>query len=545
MYMVSGIYSNIFTALNNCDSIVNLSLVVLEPEANIALPDTLNCALLTTMLNGIAIPSMANSVLNVEWTHMDNGGDGIVSGANTLEPSVNKGGLYEMTITETYQGVSCTEIRVVNVMEDNNEPIALINALDGTSLDCDHNSLILTGQDSQPTGNFSISWWFNNLPFSNDIQVEVQEPGAYTVIVRNLLSTCADTMTISIDENSDPPMAQVVKQESISCADDFITLNGSGSSVGNDYTYFWTTSDGNILSDVQTLFPEVDRTGVYVLLVNNAINGCTASDTVAVEAVTESIENVLLDMEMPSCFDESDGWISLESIRGGTAPFSYVFNETKGAFPIWPGLGAGTYPLSIEDALGCQWDTMITLLSPPPVVVELGDDLTVQLGDSVDFEAMINLSLSAIDTLIWSPDGLLKCGDCYQQNYTPLETIKFKATVIDVNGCRAEDELLIQVTKDRLIFIPNVFSPNGDGRNDQFMIYGAEGVEQVNTFQIYDRWGALVFQAQDFRPNDPEYAWDGYHKGQVLNPAVFVFYAEVLFTDGRIELFKGDITIMR
>ena len=77
------------------------------------------------------------------------------------------------------------------------------------------------------------------------------------------------------------------------------------------------------------------------------------------------------------------------------------------------------------------------------------------------------------------------------------------------------------------------------------MIYAnISKIKQVNTFQIYDRWGAQVFQAQNFIPNDPTFGWDGKFKAKKLNPAVFIYFAEIEFIDGSTQLFKGDLTLI-
>jgi len=70
-------------------------------------------------------------------------------------------------------------------------------------------------------------------------------------------------------------------------------------------------------------------------------------------------------------------------------------------------------------------------------------------------------------------------------------------------------------------------------------------VVSINTFQIYDRWGEQVFQATNFQPNQPANGWDGTFRGQALDPGVYVFYAEIQFIDGEVELFEGGVTLVR
>ena len=82
------------------------------------------------------------------------------------------------------------------------------------------------------------------------------------------------------------------------------------------------------------------------------------------------------------------------------------------------------------------------------------------------------------------------------------------------------------------IFIPNIFTPNDDGVNDVFFIFGGDLVESIITFEIFDRWGNEVYDAQNFQPNDPANGWDGTFKDEKLSPAVFSYKAFVKYFGG-------------
>ena len=156
--------------------------------------------------------------------------------------------------------------------------------------------------------------------------------------------------------------------------------------------------------------------------------------------------------------------------------------------------------------------------------------------------------LAEIDTIIWTPTTGLSCTDCLNPRIDSLyQTTQYSVTVINQNGCRATDQIMVHLKKTREIYIPNAFSPqNLDGFNDVFMIYAGNGkVRQINTFRIYDRWGEIVFEAYNFQPNDPGNGWNGRLRGEFLNPSVFVYLAEIEFVDDVVELYKGDVTLIR
>ena len=82
--------------------------------------------------------------------------------------------------------------------------------------------------------------------------------------------------------------------------------------------------------------------------------------------------------------------------------------------------------------------------------------------------------------------------------------------------------------------------------NDIFFINALDRVvENINRFQIYDRWGNLVYEAENFQPNDPTFGWDGFFRQKLMNTAVFAWYAEIEFIDGAVELFEGDVSLLR
>jgi len=157
----------------------------------------------------------------------------------------------------------------------------------------------------------------------------------------------------------------------------------------------------------------------------------------------------------------------------------------------------------------------------------------------------VNIPQEDIDTIMWSPANLLDCDTCFQVMTMPLQSTTFSVT-IESNGCSDSDALQLIVRKDQTIYGPTAFSPNGDGENDRFLLYaGTSYVAKIRTFQVFNRWGETVHEEFNFPPNDPAFGWDGTHRGQAMDPAVFTWFAEVEFIDGRVEIFKGDVSLVR
>jgi len=187
------------------------------------------------------------------------------------------------------------------------------------------------------------------------------------------------------------------------------------------------------------------------------------------------------------------------------------------------------------------FDTLI--VQPPELLVDLGADITIELSDSTQLFAQSNSSDSL--AYVWSPPDGLSCIDCPDPVINIIDTETYTVMITDEDECTATDDITVNVDKTRNVFIPNVFSPNNDGTNDIFMIYGGKGVVGVLELKIYDRWGELIFENYDFSTDDPTMGWDGTFRGQTMNPAVFVYHAEIEFFDGVIIPYAGDVTLVK
>ena len=96
------------------------------------------------------------------------------------------------------------------------------------------------------------------------------------------------------------------------------------------------------------------------------------------------------------------------------------------------------------------------------------------------------------------------------------------------------------------MYLPNVFSPNNDGVNDRFTVFGDEpNVQSVLSMKIYDRWGGLVFESEPFAPNDTASGWDGNNSGEAVAVGTYVYEVQVLFFDGRVLGYSGAVDVLR
>ncbi|MEO5905418.1 MAG: gliding motility-associated C-terminal domain-containing protein [Saprospiraceae bacterium] len=137
--------------------------------------------------------------------------------------------------------------------------------------------------------------------------------------------------------------------------------------------------------------------------------------------------------------------------------------------------------------------------------------------------AIVNVPFDSLSSINWSSLINPNCPDCLTQPVAPIITTTYSVVVTSHNGCSDEDAMTLFVDQRDDIYVPNVFSPNGDNINDRLLISAGEDVDNISSFIIYDRWGEMVLSANDFSSNDPLYAWDEKLKGRFLNPGVFAY----------------------
>lgn len=299
------------------------------------------------------------------------------------------------------------------------------------------------------------------------------------------------------------------------------------------YAFAWSNGSGqNALSGLPA--------GNYALTITDGV-GCTLT----AQAVLSEPAALLLSAEFtdPGCDGFDTGIAEIQAVSGGVPPYQYAFSgQDFGAETNYAGLTEGPYTLTVMDASGCLQDTSATLVASIIPNLEAGPDVEIQLGYAQTLQAAVDL---VPQTIQWTPSTGLSCSDCLKPVASPHETTLYTLLVISKDGCQAIDSLRVRLLKPRIYYIPNAFSPNDDGDNDYFTVFGDIAVSQVKSLRVYSRWGELLFERSNFPANAPDYGWDGRFRGKPMGPGVFVWRAEIEFLDGAVAEEKGEVTIVR
>lgn len=431
-------------------------------------------------------------------------------------------GIYTVTVTDAN---NCTNTFDVQVDEPEE---FIVEAIEISPVACFGGS---DGEASVTTNGNPITFLWSNNETTQTISNLVG--GNYSVTVVNA-DNCTAESSITINEPQSAIATNVFVETPINCFngnDGEATITATG---GTGFSYSW--SNGNNTQTATNL-----SEGMYFVTATD-VNGCVAMDSiqmVAPDLIQASFTTI--DVNCPD--GEFSGSILIDQVTGGIP--DYLFSVDGNIFYSTnqiDNLSAGDYEVYVEDANGCVEIFHETIGAPDPVFVDLGADQTIRLGESITLEAV---SSSLDVNYSWTPEDSLNCVNCPGITVVPFQTTTYTVSVIDtISGCTATDEIIIEVKKDRSVFIPNTFTPNFDGDNDVFRIFPGVSVAMIKEFRVFNRWGSLMFQAESFSPGDSQ-GWDGTFRGKVMDAGVYIYAVEIEFIDGERRLYKGDVTLLK
>jgi len=204
-------------------------------------------------------------------------------------------------------------------------------------------------------------------------------------------------------------------------------------------------------------------------------------------------------------------------------------------------LTPGSYEVEITDTHDCFTTETVYIEASEPVLLELDESVRINFGETYTLTPKVGSASNM--TYSWSPAEGLSCTDCLNPKVTPTQDVKYTLTVTNEAGCSTTSSIIIFLNLHHDIYIPNAFSPNGDGHNDFFTAYAGNNVHHIKTLTVVDRWGNVLFSKSELTAGQETEGWDGTFKGKAVQPGVYLYQMEVQFTDGAKETILGDVTI--
>ena len=287
----------------------------------------------------------------------------------------------------------------------------------------------------------------------------------------------------------------------------------------------------------------LNTTGTYNASLLSSI-GCDS--LVELNLVVQDADqlNAVFSVFNPSCLGATDGSINIDMIQGGRPPYEFIITNSAGDTVSNNELPAGFYELGITDRFACSVNYTFNLIDPLPLVLSLGADQNLILGESFPIRPNLN---QTVQFFIWSPTDGLSCTDCLNPIARPAQTTSYILTASNATeDCEVSDTLTLFVEEVERLFVPNIFTPDFDGINDVFTLYAdAENIESIVKFMVFDRWGNTVFGATNQAPNTAALEWDGRFKGEPMGVGVYTWLVEAMLYGGEAYQLSGDVLLLR
>lgn len=540
-YNTTGQYHLKVTDLLGCFNSDTINITVNElPVVNFSVPNT--CLNNSSVFNNQSSIS-SGTISSYQW-NFDDGNN-----SNLLNPNhlFTNDGSYNIQLIATSNNNCKDSIVSTHIVY----PIPTVIVGEDTTLNCTVNSIELDGSLSSNGVNFNFLWSTinGNITTSNiNDSIIINQDGWYFLTVTNNTNNCFSTDSVLVNIDTLVPNFNVGSDSVLTCQNTSIVLNAINNQTGS-FNYLWTTSNGNILMGNNTLTPNINQTGVYVLSVTNTINQCVNNDSLIINidtispiaiASTDTIINCL----HPSIFLSGDG--------SSLGNYSYLWesnlgNITTGNTTLFPEINTpGTYLLTVTNNFnGCT--------STNQTVVYENNDANVNIIFNSSTDSLFSIfSFEENEITYQGNNGMIEwfINNSNQTNDSIInysfEESGIHEIVIQLinseNGCIAYDTTNIVVTHE--LVIPSALSPNGDGYNDEFIIRALENYES-NSISIFNRWGESIFEASPYL-ND----WNG----QTNTNNIFIgsqvtdgtyFYIITLQDNGKEFIYKGSIEVKR
>jgi len=420
--------------------------------------------------------------------------------------------------------IGCTQTIIIVITEP--DPLLISGTIDRQP-DCNNGGAI-TVTASGGTGTLSYNW-NNGLTSTSETNLPA---GSYFISVTDE-NGCGNTYNGVINYYAE--MTGVISSTPASCATQNAQATVDISGGQGSYSYIWDDAQE------QTSSTAVDLgAGTYTVTVTDEL-GCTIEKSTAISEPRIEVE---LALRQPVC-PEDFGGISITPIEG-QAPFAIRVNSNTYSNQMeidW--LQSGSYDIEVTDNLGCtQTFEDEVLQSNDPMSVGLTDVIPLDIGDSIRLMPIILNGLGTI-TYEWTAqdDTYFSCTDCERPYFKPTNSTDIQLMITDANGCTASALSKVVVDRNRKIYAPDAISPNKDGVNDLFTIFTKdEGI--IENLMIFDRWGNLVFEKEEFETNEESLGWNGRFNNVAVNSRLFVYVVRIRFED-EVVTFNGSLVVVR
>ncbi len=387
----------------------------------------------------------------------------------------------------------------------------------------------------------ALSWNWN---FGNGTISDVQNPsgivfsnaGIYpvTVTAKNI-SGCSGNSSTTLTVHTLPTVK--AGSDTTICKSGVLGLQATGAAA-----YTWASAPGISCTACSSPLVSPDSTTLYSVT-GKDIYGCTATDSVLI-SVSQPV-HVLVSNNDTLCNGDSKQLTASGAQTYQWFPSIYL-SDASVAQPTFHASAdtAITYQVIGYDGKKCFADTasLKVKVYPIPQMQIVENAVTVNSGQSVK---LTTINSADVTKWKWTPAIWLNNPNIASPEAQPRESITYTVVAANDGACitRAQIDVTV-ICNGANIFVPNTFSPNGDGVNDVFYARGT-GLYNIKSFRVFNRWGQLMFERLNTGANDASAGWDGTFNGQKVQSGVYVYMIEVLCNNSIVIPVKGNVTLLR
>ncbi len=442
------------------------------------------------------------------------------------------------TVTTTYTLIAsigaCSTNQTVSI---NVAAVSSLSIVAGSTLICPNG----LGTTLTASGGSTYTWSPGSQTTST-LQANPLNSTTYTVVGQSAAGCATLPAVITVSVNPAINATLTASSPSV-CLTKTVAI--SAIPVGSTYTYTWlpvSSIQGSNAGSSIIARPGSTATVIYSLSISNGL--CKETNTISLQ-VFNCVPPISQFSTLTNDSICTHGCISFTATSTGIQPFSYQWLFPGGtpptstiSNPVICYASSGSYPVSLITGNVFGNDTLFMpnyiSVTDTPSVRAFGDTLI-----SVGQTAPINVTSNGT-SYYWSPDnGTIACATCSNTVVQPTVTTQYMVTAYNSPYCKRRDSVLVKVDFTcGDFFIPNVFSPNGDGLNESINIHGF--CIATYNLKIFNRWGEVIFETSD-KTN----GWDGTFHGKPLDTGVFVYSVDGITIERKPFSKKGNITLLR
>jgi gliding motility-associated-like protein len=421
------------------------------------------------------------------------------------------------TVTATDQSNGCTATATVTI----NEPAAVTGTITiNNQVSCNGgNNGSATVNAAGGNGTYTYNWSpaGGTAATANNLSA-----GNYTVTITDG-NGCTGTATTTITEPA--PLTSTMQSTNVSCNganNGTATVTPSGGT--GPYTYFWPLSSNT--TNTQTgMFA-----GTFTVTVTDA-NGCQITDTVI---ITQPAPIQVSSTSTPASCGTSNGTATANVVSGGTGPYSYSWPQSGQTTQTATGLPAGPNNFTVTDANGCTANGVAN-------VGTINDHVAAATANPTNGVVPLTVNFTNnsqnTSTYFWDFGNNSTSTDANPSTtYTSEGTYTVILIATNAGGCSDTAYLTIVVLNESFLLVPNVFSPNGDGINDEFKVQ-YQYITEFN-MTIANRWGTILYETANI-----DQGWDGKHNGNMCADGTYYYIIKAKGIEGKEYNLSGHLTM--